>query len=283
MRPVRATRNYYRQKISRVKLAAIIMLVVLILGSGVYFFYFSNVFQIKNIEINKLTDYKLVPAGKIRKIIYSLLKEKRLFILRGSNLFLFNEKLLREELSQDWRIESFEIIKIWPKTIEVRIKEAQPRAVLAILGDDSQYWLNSKGQIIGNLTSSSPSRLEIDQDESDSLLHLPTFYDTSSASLREPAYTALLEKILANLKENFWIKNKIDITLVKIANPADVFEIEITTREGWKIILDSEADFEKQIKNLALILDEKIGNRGNLSYVDLRFGNKIFYKLKEGE
>ena len=59
-------------------------------------------------------------------------------------------------------------------------------------------------------------------------------------------------------------------------------EVRVTTTQGFSLIIDRGADMMDIFKILRRVLDEEIGvERPRLEYVDLRFGNKVFYKLRE--
>ncbi|MDI6883520.1 MAG: hypothetical protein QMC93_03670, partial [Patescibacteria group bacterium] len=57
-------------------------------------------------------------------------------------------------------------------------------------------------------------------------------------------------------------------------------KLTVQILEGWQIFFDPSRDISEQILNLTAILKEKIPpeNRRNLEYIDLRFGNKIYFK-----
>ncbi|KKT28001.1 MAG: hypothetical protein UW15_C0039G0006 [Parcubacteria group bacterium GW2011_GWC1_44_10] len=64
---------------------------------------------------------------------------------------------------------------------------------------------------------------------------------------------------------------------VAIANK----DIKITLKEGWHILLSLNVPAEESAANLKLLLDKKIGKqRSKLEYIDLRFLDKAFYKLR---
>jgi hypothetical protein len=83
-------------------------------------------------------------------------------------------------------------------------------------------------------------------------------------------------KIDRILKDNFSVEPR-EITLSFSRET-----LEIGTSEGWKIYFEPKGDIESQIMNLDLLLKEKISSkdRKNLDYIDLRYGNKIFYKKR---
>ena len=56
--------------------------------------------------------------------------------------------------------------------------------------------------------------------------------------------------------------------------------VDVETLEGWDIYFNLKDKISSQVLNLGLVLKEKISSeaRRNLEYVDLRFGNQVYYK-----
>jgi len=64
-----------------------------------------------------------------------------------------------------------------------------------------------------------------------------------------------------------------------LLSDALIKEIHVETKEGWRILLDSNADISKQLQYLSLILQEKVKEgRADLEYVDLRIDGRVYYK-----
>jgi hypothetical protein len=56
---------------------------------------------------------------------------------------------------------------------------------------------------------------------------------------------------------------------------------EVYLKEGWYILLNDKNEPDQTFSNLELVLDQEIKEkRPKLDYIDLRFGKKVFYKLK---
>ena len=87
-----------------------------------------------------------------------------------------------------------------------------------------------------------------------------------------PPLSAQILEIQSDLKEL-----KIGIDLAEIVNQQ---RVNIRTLEGWEVYFNLEDGVSQQIFNLDIVLKEKISpeERENLEYVDLRFGNQIYYK-----
>ena len=58
--------------------------------------------------------------------------------------------------------------------------------------------------------------------------------------------------------------------------------VHAITRAGWEILLLEDTDPEAAYKNLELALEREIKDKiASLDYIDLRFGNRIFYKFRD--
>jgi len=59
--------------------------------------------------------------------------------------------------------------------------------------------------------------------------------------------------------------------------------VDAVMATGWHVYLATAAPFDVQAERLSLILKEKVGaRRGALEYVDLRYNERIFFRLKDG-
>ena len=73
---------------------------------------------------------------------------------------------------------------------------------------------------------------------------------------------------------------KNDINVAKIILQDEAI-YEVYSKEGWYILLNAKNEPNPSFNNLKLVLDTQIKEkRLKLEYIDLRFGKKVFYKLK---
>ena len=72
-------------------------------------------------------------------------------------------------------------------------------------------------------------------------------------------------------------KKRVDISEI-VLKKEETYEIH--TAEKWRILINSRHGANDFFINLATTLDEIKDERLKLDYIDLRFGNKIFYKFK---
>lgn len=58
-------------------------------------------------------------------------------------------------------------------------------------------------------------------------------------------------------------------------------ELRVTVKEGFSLIFNRDDDLNQTLSVLRTLLEKEIGQkRKHLDYIDLRFGNKVFYKFK---
>ena len=59
----------------------------------------------------------------------------------------------------------------------------------------------------------------------------------------------------------------------------DEYEIRAGFPKGWEVYVSRQDPFVRQVENLAVVLEKHIKNNERfLEYIDVRYGNKIFYK-----
>jgi cell division protein FtsQ len=111
---------------------------------GLYTFLNSDIFNIKNIQIegnNKVSD----------EII-----EQYLDVKYDKNIFIYSTKKIKKSLEQNAYIETVSIKKIFPNTIQVNINE---KGIVALIKDENKYcYIDNNLNVIDRLN-------EIDKNE----------------------------------------------------------------------------------------------------------------------
>ncbi|MDD4996040.1 MAG: hypothetical protein PHW15_00990 [Patescibacteria group bacterium] len=282
---LRQSRQYIlKKKKSKIKFFLLAFLITLFFLSIVYFFFLSKFFRIKNIEINRTEDNHLISNEEIKQIVCSIAliaetsSEDRGFLKFQDNIFLFKKKFLEEMLERDSRIKSFVIKKDLKNTLLIEIAEARPIALLISSINNKKYYLNPEGKIIyvnsSDFTTPEEQNLPIFYDQTD------INYDEKDINADNQEYIGLFRAILG-LIGGLSEQNGIMTKTVKILEKTGIFEVEITTNEEWRILINSEVDFDRQKESLSLILQNEINDRYNLEQIDLRFDENIFYTLKK--
>jgi len=295
------SRNFNRQKKTRrLKIFLLLIIVLIALGLLTYFLLFSSFFTIKKVQVSKLVDYDLIKEQEVIEKVYSLMNKKRLFCSR-ENIFIFKTASLADVLEQDSRIADFTISKNFSqKELKIDIKESLPIAKLISFSNYQNYYLNEKGEAIylpqqdfTTLEQEKEQGIQIQEQEIMEIQtqekgiikseQMPLFYDYTEVSLSDPVYVEFLKDILDLINSPVLEQRQIRAELIKITKDKSIFEAEIGLNEGWLIFINSEADFELQKNNLSTILNKELLERDNIEYIDLKFGQRIFYKPKQGQ
>ena len=96
-----------------------------------------NIFKVFNIEKIEISNNTILDSDTI---------QKDLNFLYQKNIFSLNEKEIKENIEKNIFIESFEMKKIYPNSIKIKIFEKKP---IAILHDKTEkFFFTNKGDII---------------------------------------------------------------------------------------------------------------------------------------
>jgi len=233
---------------------------------------FLDKLQIGNIVFRGLEN---IEEGEIRKNVEALLKERLFFIFPKSNVFLAGGEEIENRLRKTFpRIDFIDINKdFFPPALFLDIKERSLWAiwcrVYSELAEEC-YYMDEEGIIFGRSPQFSGTLITKIKD----------FSSTTSSLLSSPLLARELHSIKVFKEGENAFQELRGLQFMFDERNRDSFEIE--TLEGWRVILDSDADPEESLANLMLSLREQIKEqRIKLDYIDLRLGNKIFYKFRD--
>lgn len=225
-------------------------------------FFWLPYFRISKIQI-KDPYYTSGEDKEVKIALAPFMGSKNNMFLPKNNFFIFSSSEAENLLRQN-NFGVAEVNKHFPNKLEVIFPKNEPKFIFCLSEDC--YYVGAEGSITQKAPQISENILP--------LLVLDKL----------PAGAAIGDQLMAKPVAQFLssftggLKN-IDLA----AKRAEVGEgeIKIFTKEGWIILLSSETLNEKIFENLKLILDEKVKQyRPSLEYVDLRFPDKAFYKLK---
>ncbi len=239
-------------------LAGSFFLFIFFLCGAFYFFAFYSLFQIDSVMIKNAKNLN-------EDAVFDFVDQKmytELFLIRSKSIFLVSSEKTRQEILRKTSvIEDVKIKKIFPATIEVEIKEREPFAVWCRAIDEKGcYYLNKEG-IVFQKADTIPKKL-------------PLFVKEERVVLGEKIVDSFFLQALF-LAERELLRSGVVVSYSRV--PTDK-TIVMFIDEGWKIYFSVD-DIEKELANFRLIAEE-IGKteRTNLDYIDLRFGDRIFYK-----
>ena len=264
MRPIDVKKLSYRDELARknrlffiLKLSGFVFGFFILVGGGVYFMFFTDKLEIKNITINGLQtlDQGLV-AGEVNK----RLKYKKYGHLHTQKNVLFFDTggLEADLLLANPVLKAVRAKKVFPHKLEVDVLERKPAGVWCSVSEcryfdlEMETWgqaARSSGFLFLIVEDRRPTeKFEIDKD----------FFDA-------------VNELVANLSE---------VTIKSIIIPENSLdEFRAYTDRRFYLIFSLDSDIKGQAEVLKIFLDERAKDPNFASqYLDLRTEGRIYYK-----
>lgn len=234
-------------------------------GSGllVYVFVYSPLLRINKVDV---TGAKTVDPIRITAIAIQALAGYDYFVIPKDHYFSAETAGIRNLiLVQFPNLRDAHVEKKFGKLV-IDVNERQP-AYRLIIGDKS-YLLDQDG---AGLRAAAAG-------EGDNLIALSdpgAVYGDGSRLVPAEWMNAI-----SQLHKYFATQVGVRDQLFNLDRSGD--NIQAVTTEGWYAIIDPSADIKTQLGSLssALLGKFKVDDRQKLSYIDVRFGDKIYYKWR---
>ncbi len=234
------------------------------IGMG-WFVFASSYWRIKEISFDGLDK---TSNDDILSLINNEMSGRRLVLIPNDNLLFFNEKKFLTEVANKYRFQEIKIKKQWPNKINITVKEK----VLSCFWNegDKYYLVDSEGYVLSEaqLSDLSDSKYPIISNESserikDKRVQVDKNYVNSAGKLFED-----IRSIAGQ-----------DIIISRFIIDSDMDTIKVLTQEGVKVVFSTKESFEQQIKKFLVVKRERLKEDfKNKKYVDLRFGDKIYFQ-----
>jgi hypothetical protein len=248
-------------------------LLAVIAGGIFYFLFISDKFEIKEVNI---TGLRAVNEEEVLNAANNILDEKKLVFAKARNHFLFSGESLGASLLRSFpKVASVGIEKT-TDTLNISLEERDVLGVWCLASRDLAspdriqdcFYFDKTGVVFEEAPKSVGSLIIVIDDERDVEKNLG-----NSVLSREQVVFVQDAQGLVSRNFPFSVRT---FVITKYG------EYEILTSEGWRVLLDKSAGADYQLSNLKYVLDEEVKTRrGELEYVDLRLGNKVYYKYVE--
>lgn len=263
----RLSRAYYKKSKPVWRKWLFLSITVFVVGFAIALMY-SPIFTIKNVVINNV-GFKPT-EDRLSQILRDVMATRRWYILPQSNLIFFSSKVARELLASEFYIEEVDFIRHWPNVLKINVAKNVIAAVLKT--DNGQFLVDRRGVLVQQI-----------QSESDEVSKLPLVVERSGPvrNLGDEAIKPEIVNFIDDMYSN-WQTQLPDllpqyIVLDALALPT----LQVNIPEGWYVNVTGESSPSSQIESLKRLLEERIkDDRTKLQYIDVRFGNRLYFKLK---
>lgn len=254
-----------KQQIKKIKTYIIVALLILFVVAFVYVLRLPAI-SIQEIKIN---GNMFVETSEIEQKTNNILNKKILGLIPVRNIFIFPKRELIESLKQNPAIVSVDVRKKFFKTISIDIVEQEKEIIYCLNIERSDcYYVNKTGFIYAKVED-----LIIPEQE------IIIFNEKEIKNIKD---NILDQKIYSDIL--LFVKNlarqEIKIKEVHIKQDST---IEFVSRTDTRIITSVFDEFEKDFAHLIALFDTNVLTKDqlpNIEYIDVRFGNKVFYKNK---
>lgn len=254
--------------------------IVVIVLTVLLFFSYLPAFQIENIEV---LGNKRVTSESIEMRIQDQLEKRRFLIFNQGSIFYFSKKAAIKAVLENELVETVRVKKRYFDTIKILVSEKQ--SGLAWSSADKQYYLGLDGVTLREIQQENEILVEQGSNGSNIVRSeigsgkVPLVYDLSANPVLVGEITTSEEAVnfILKLFDELAVISDVEVSHFNIERPFSR-EIIMVTKEGWEARFKITENPVAQARILASILEQKITNRSNLEYIDLRFGEKVYYK-----
>ncbi len=225
----------------------------------IYAVFYSDCFRVKSIDVRG-TD--LIAPDEIRQLIWQDLSHWTWHLFPSNNILFINKNNLKSEISKKYALEKLEIHKGW-HSLSINLKEKV--SYLLVYNSKSYYLISNDGIATKEVAQS---------DLQNRLGKLPLVIDNKDINIGSAILPAKKVNYILELNKQLPTAG-FKITSYENRTGDDVAAV---TSEGWSMTFDFNLSISDSINNLKLVLNQKIKDRKGLHYIDLRFGNKVFYQ-----
>jgi hypothetical protein len=221
----------------------------------VYFIYYDSFTKIKEVELASVENFNEEELRNfiMEKVEISVLKWK------VNDLIIISTKKIEEAVLKETSvIEDVVVKKSFPATLKVKIKERVPYAVWCVRPDTSMCAYVDKNGVAFQ--------------RADKITHQDTVFIRKTEA--SPGDTVISIEDLEKIKYLSRVFGGQNLSFSFFEIDSDT--VKVIMKEGWNIYFSAELT-EQEVENLILVLREIDETKG-LQYIDLRFGDRVFYK-----
>jgi len=255
-----------------IKLSLISAGLLVVLGVLV-FLIFSDTFRIKESVVQGAN---VLSSEELKRFSENKLDQKYLWFVPKRNTFIYPKRDIEESLKNRYvDIDEVALYKESLDTLIINIKERRPKYFGCKNEEGSVkecFYVDKNGFIFRKAPSFSDNVfIELENE---------VFFEDKPIGKNILSEESFQEFV--NISETLTANN------IKITK-ADLSEVDVTieTSEGWDVHIENKDSIDKVIRNLSATINSEVftneETRRMLEYIDLRFGNKVFYKMKEEE
>lgn len=231
-----------------------------------YLVFYSAQFKIKHICVN---DLEYIDEKEIIDIALARMEKRKFFIFSEDKIFLIDKLGLKQELENKFLTDEVSVSSLGLNSLNIIIKERISK--FTWITNDKYYYLDIEGNVKYEVAPQDVNR------------NYPIIYDGSNKEIvLENGKSNVMEgKEIADLVKIIEeVKKKTDFEIISFVYfNGNIHEAHAKTNRGYEIYFDLTQDIGNQLENLYILLEQGFNNGEQPNeYIDLRFGERVYYK-----
>lgn len=208
-------------------------------------------------------------SGAVRDTANIILEGKKFLFLNKNNIFIFSADEASKRLREQFFLQEAKVVKQFPNIVRIDFETKKP--VLEYISGEWSYVLDIAGTVIEkNFLSASGTG---------ALTNLPRFVgsrekdEKDKTQLLEPGTVQFIRSV------NELIKDEVGIAILGFEiSEESPSTLKISTEKNWQAYFNIRTDAKEQVNKLRVALMGTEEGSAPFSYIDLRFGDKVFIK-----
>lgn len=226
---------------------------------------------------------KYIDSGRIVALVQKQLRQRSFTLLPQQVSGFFDVRKMRNELRREFPFANWFVDKDTQGAVSIMVQERQAEVVWQSKG--KLFYVDSMGQAFAEVTSKDQStgvngslqviRHEISGDA------LPLVLDelSGSVTLGDAPLSADVVQFVTSAAEALGdILSKQASPVVNFSYDRSTRRLAIHTVEGFAIYFSSDQPIAEQIEKIRTVIAQGITKKNSLQYIDVRFGQKVFYQ-----
>ncbi len=247
-----------------IKIKLIFLSVIAFIALCLWGIFFSPLFMVKNIEINIGSNETIhLTQDGIRDFIYKQFDSKSFLFFSQKNIIVFSQKDLRNNLNKIYTLEKFEVIKKLPNKLVVNSSEKR----YAVIWEEGGrfFYLDPRANVL------------LDSDELGDKKGYPLIKNRLGTTFNVDQKINTINNVV-HLSKLFIEKgDDILVDFYSVNDDASLLIAKISS--GPEIKFSLENDLRGQLDKMFILKNSKLKeNFYTKEYIDLRFGDAIYYK-----
>jgi cell division septal protein FtsQ len=253
---------YFKRKRPQVRVSWKTLLIMFGLVLIFCTIFFSPFLKVDNVAIHGTEQ---VSSTAIKEITEEQLSKARWLILPGNHWWLIHEDRIKDTLYERFVFESINLER-QGTSLNLTVKERVSTVIWQT--NNSFYNVDLTGTIIS----------QIPEVTTDTVFTYPVFADPNNiqVAVGQKVLTETFIQGTINFL-TFSEEKGIELDYFQQDNQDDTW-LSVKTKQGYWVLFDPEKDILEQVNNLDTVLHDSIEAPGMIQYIDLRFGDHVYYK-----